>query len=118
MTPMRTDAADSVLEPIETVLSKTFLDKAVGELRATGFVTDEHAFAPYRETITHYVAEIRHALAARGVSMDLRAGFVANHPDAGYAYFIYDASRFASLDAAQSAVSAWLSALYEDNKNA
>jgi len=107
-----------VTEALEKVLSESFLDKASHALDSDGFVTDEHDFAPYRETIAEYVSQIQEALRQRGRATGLASGFVRNHPDAGYAYFIYDTARFDDLASAQDAVSRWLSELYVDNQNA
>jgi len=40
--------------------------------------------------------------------MQLGAGFLADHPMAGYAYFVFDEGRFETLKEASAAVSAWL----------
>ncbi|MGA7437274.1 MAG: hypothetical protein WBW32_03990 [Luteibacter sp.] len=98
-------------QPIETVLTDKFLEPALATLRADGFVTDEHDFSPYRETISEYVKEIQRALAERGFKRELSSGFV-NHSQAGYAYFIYDTSRFRTNDAAEKAVKSWLTKQY------
>ena len=106
------------LQPVGNVLSSCFLDNAVRELADRGFVTDEHDFAPYRETMAYYVRQIEQALRERGERFSLGAGEVTNHPDAGYAYFIYDTARFSGLAAAEKAVSSWLSEVYAANKEA
>jgi hypothetical protein len=107
-----------ILEPVDTVLSDAFLSQALRELETRGFVTDEHKFAPYRETITHYVTEIEDALRRRGHQISLRPGCLRNHPDAGYAYFIYDTSRFTDLGVAKASVSHWLTEIYKNNEYA
>lgn len=98
-------------QPKETVLKREFLEKAADALEEEGFVTDEHDFAPYRETIAEYYRDIQSALAERGYHFELLPGFV-QHRQAGYAYFIYDSHRFATLTDAQHAVSAWLNEQY------
>lgn len=100
-------------EPVASVLTDDFLTAARQALDAEGFVSDEHAFAPYRETVSTHVGAIQQALVARGFRGQLMPGYV-NHPQAGYAYFIYDADRFASSQEANQAVHAWLSQRYGD----
>lgn len=104
-----------VAEPKESVLQRDFLERAEKELTSIGFVTDEHSFAPYRETIAEHVEEISRALNGR---FDLRKGFVGNHPDAGYAYFIYDARRYPKIEDAETDVREWLSRQYAEEAEA
>lgn len=104
-----------VAEPIESVLNREFLDKAEQELKSSGFVTDEHSFAPYRETIAQYVEEISRALDGK---FNLRKGFVGNDPNAGYAHFIYDAHRYPNPHDAEVAVREWLGRKYADEDEA
>ncbi|MFC0717089.1 hypothetical protein [Luteimonas padinae] len=84
---------------------------AFSELKKVGFVCDEHDFAPYRETISHHVGRIEDALKKRGFSGALSPGFV-NHPEAGYAYYVYDTTKFADQKAADAAVQKWLTTRY------
>lgn len=106
------------LQPLDSFLTDAFLSHAADALAARGFVSDEHEFAPYRETITHYVRQIEQALRSRGMDVALGTGKVVDHPDAGYSYFIYDKGSFPDVAAAGAAVSRWLSALYADNTGA
>jgi hypothetical protein len=106
------------VQPLSTVLSKTFLEQASRALRTLGFVTDEHDFAPYRETIAFYVKDIEKALHAAGNPVPLEAGKVTNHPDAGYAYFIYDKSKFRNAADVETVVSKWLDDVYAENQDA
>lgn len=89
-----------------------FLDRALEELRRNGFVTDEHDFAPYRETITKFVPEIEARLRTRDPRISLQSGMIKNHPKAGYAYYIFDTSRFPGRADAERAISAWLDEAY------
>jgi len=100
-----------VAQPIEDFLSAEFVAQAAATLAACGFVTDEHDFAPYRETVSERVAAIQQALLDAGHTYELSPGFV-EHPEAGYAYFIYDTDRFTDRAAAHSAVLAWLDERY------
>ena len=100
-----------VAQPVEDFLTAAFVAQAATTLAASGFVTDEHDFAPYRETVSEHVDAIEQALRDAGHLYALLPGFV-EHPKAGYAYFIYDAERFADRDAANGAVLAWLDERY------
>lgn len=102
----------SYLEDL-TFLTPEFVRKAMVELERSGFVSDEHDFAPYRETMTENMALIEKALLDGGYrGGPIRAGFVDDHPQAGYAYFIYDEHRFPDRAAADAAVRRWLDARY------
>lgn len=100
-----------VAQPVEDFLNAEFVAQAAATLAASGFVTDEHDFAPYRETVSERVDAIQQALLDAGHPYELLPGFV-EHPEAGYAYFIYDAKRFTEQGAAGSAVLAWLDERY------
>ncbi|GLV23873.1 hypothetical protein TomTYG45_03150 [Sphingobium sp. TomTYG45] len=100
-----------VAQPVEDFLTAEFVAQAAATLAASGLVTDEHDFAPYRETVSERVEAIERALLAAGHHYELLPGFV-EHPQAGYAYFIYDAKRFTDREAADSAVLAWLDERY------
>ena len=95
-------------QPLDSFLNDKFLDRASDTLEADGFISDEHDFAPYRETVSTHMREIQRALGERGVEVKLNAGFVM-HNVAGYTYFIYDTDRFHDGSAARVAVSRWLS---------
>lgn len=100
-----------VAQPIEDFLNPTFVEQTANELAQSGFLTDEHSFAPYRETIgTHWKA-IESALHEAGHPVELMAGFL-KHPAAGFAYYIYDKNRFRDGNMAERAVTAWLDARY------
>ena len=98
-------------QPLDSVLTEDFLSSALSELKVAGFVCDEHDFAPYRETISRHVAKVEDALHSRGFSGKLSPGYV-NHPDAGYAYYIYDTTKFSRKEDADSAVRKWLTKRY------
>ncbi|MBB5766539.1 hypothetical protein [Xanthomonas euroxanthea] len=98
-------------QPVESVLTENFLSSAFSELKKVGFVCDEHDFAPYRETISQHVDQIEEALEKRGFSGELKPGYV-NHPQAGYAYYIYDITKFESQEVADAAVRNWLTTRY------
>jgi hypothetical protein len=98
-------------QSVETVLEPRFLEQAAHTLQSDGFVTDEHDFAPYRETIAAHYRAIEHALNEQGYAVHLGTGFL-QHPQAGYAYFIYDNVRFPTASHAERAVAAWLTEQY------
>lgn len=100
-----------VTQPLDEFLTPEFLAQAASALQGEGFISDEHAFAPYRETISTHVEAIQAALANAGHHFGLLPGYV-NHSQAGYAYFIYDADRFANGREAGRAVGRWLDRKY------
>ncbi|MCW2003090.1 hypothetical protein FHY30_001845 [Xanthomonas arboricola] len=100
-------------QPIETVLTADFLTAALIELTETGFITDEHSFTPYRETINVHFSAIQDALEQRGFKSNLLPGYL-NHPKAGYAYYVYDAEKFRTRQAAEIAINLWLTKRYSD----
>jgi hypothetical protein len=93
-------------QSLESFLTDEFLDQASDTLAADGFISDEHDFAPYRETISTHVESIQSALQDHGFDIELSAGFVKCKET--YAYFIYDTDRFTDSAAAKAAVSRWL----------
>ena len=99
-----------VAQPVSDFLTEAFVTRANEALMKLGFVTDEHSFAPYRETMNEHVGAIADALARAGHSRRLGAGYV-EHRQAGYAYFIYDEERFDARQA-QEAVRRWLDEQY------
>ncbi|MEO8713392.1 MAG: hypothetical protein ABI369_00110 [Acetobacteraceae bacterium] len=101
-----------VSQTVERVRDPAFLDSALEELRRSGFVTDEHDFAPYREAISTFAPEIEARLLERGTDIPLESGMIKNHPKAGYAYYIFDRNRFHSRADAERAISAWLDEAY------
>lgn len=100
-----------VAQPLKDFLNPAFVKATAKELAATGFVSDEHDFAPYRETLNTHFAEIEKALRKAGHPVSLLYGFV-KHSEAGYAFFIYDTDRFPDPKAAERAVTAWLDKRY------
>jgi hypothetical protein len=88
------------------------MQKTGQELELSGFVTDEHGFAPYREAIPKHARDIGIALHEHGWKMDVQSGFLSNHPAAGYSYFTYNPAKFGDSQAAQHAVSEWLDRKY------
>lgn len=98
-------------QPVESVMTETFLAAAMTTLQADGFVTDEHDFAPYRETICTHVEQIQKALIERGFEGELTPGFL-KHPQAGYAYYIYDTTHFDSRSMAEKSIDHWLTQQY------
>lgn len=102
-----------VAQSPDEFLDDEFLNSTAKELNHSGFVSDEHEFAPYRETIAEHVHIIEAALNNMGNNYKLSKGYL-NHPDAGYAYFIYDSAKFYDLDTAKRAVKSWLDNRYGD----
>lgn len=100
-----------VAQPLKDFLTPAFVKAMAKELAASGFVSDEHEFAPYRETISEHFGEIEKALRKAGHAVSLLPGFL-KHPDAGYAYYVYDTDRLRDSEAAKQAVTAWLDARY------
>lgn len=103
-----------VAQPLDEFLTPEFLEQAAAALRKDGFISDEHAFAPYRETVSTHVEAIQRALADHGERFDLLPSFV-KHPQAGYAYFIYDENRFPNGEQAAYAVGRWLDRKYRES---
>jgi hypothetical protein len=93
-------------------LTPDFIAQVKAELERTGFVTDEHKFAPYRETMVEHRDLIAARLEQAGFRGSIGTGFLNGHPQAGYAYYLYDEGRFASQDELDRAVKAWLDARY------
>ena len=100
-----------VAQALSSFMTPEFVRRTKIELEKTGFVSDEHEFAPYRETLSEHVEEIEQALHEVGFRGTLLSGFI-KHSEAGYAYFIYDQSRFGNPDEANAAVSHWLDIKY------
>lgn len=94
-------------QPLEEFLNNEFLEKTAAEIGDLGFLTDEHDFAPYRETLSVHLESIETALKEIGLEVELLPGFV-KHKAAGFAYFIYDSSRFEDSASASEAVLRWL----------
>jgi hypothetical protein len=103
----------AVEQPSEQFLNNGFLQKAKRELEKNGFISDEHDFAPYRDALSQHRKQIERELRKIGFGGHLAPGFVANHPDAGYAYYLYDTTRFHDQQEAESAVSRWLNRKYQ-----
>ncbi len=101
-----------VAQPLDEFLTEDFLAATEEALRRDGFVSDEHEFAPYRETISEHWIAIAEALRRRGGAFDIQPGFV-KHSQAGYAYFVFDQDRFVDREAADEAVTQWLDEKYE-----
>jgi hypothetical protein len=102
----------------ENFLNPGFLKKAKKELEKIGFISDEHDFAPYREALKEHCEEMERALRGIGFTGHLAPGFIANHPGAGYAYYVYDMNRFPDRREAEAAVSRWLDSRYQDEPQA
>ena len=77
-------------QPVETFLNDKFLNQALKTLKEDGFITDEHSFAPYRETINVHVGAIQRALRER-CSGQLT-------PDTGLSFFSATAGASPSLN--------------------
>lgn len=100
-----------VAQPLSEFLNDAFIIAAAKELGEQGFISDEHDFAPYRETMNEHVEAIEAALRKAGHDFKLEPGFVT-HPQAGFAYFIFDMQKFRQADAAKEAVTNWLDQRY------
>ena len=100
-----------VAQPLKEFMTPCFLDEVATNLSELGFVSDEHSFAAYRETLSTHYETIENALAVRGHEFRILPGFV-EHTRAGYAYFVYDSIRFKNYADAAAAVVAWLDKRY------
>ncbi len=101
-----------VAQPFSEFMTPEFIERTAKTLSDIGFVSDEHEFAPYRETLSEHVSKIEKALKKEGYDFTLSSGFIT-HPGAGYAYYIYDYDRFKSTGDAGKAVAAWLDKKYK-----
>lgn len=101
-----------VAQPLNDFMTPEFIEITGNTLLEIGFVSDEHDFAPYRETLTVHVSEIEKALKNNGYDLNLSGGFIKHH-EAGYAYYIYDSEKFSSITEADEAVTAWLDEKYK-----
>ena len=99
-------------------LNPGFLRKARKELERTGFVSDEHDFAPYGESLKDHCKEIERELRRLGFPGHLTPGVIKNHPTAGYAYYVYDSNRFHDRREAEAEISRWLYRRYRDELQA
>lgn len=102
-----------VAQPLKDFLTPEFIERTAKTLLDVGFVSDEHEFAPYRETLNVHVSEIQKSLHEMGYDLTLSSGYI-NHPEAGYAYYIYDYNKFDNLNEASEAVSTWLDEKYSE----
>ena len=102
----------------EHFLNPGFLRRAKKELEKLGFISDEHDFAPYGDALTEHFRKIERELRKTGFDGHLAPGFIANHPAAGYAYYVYDTSRFRDKSEAEAAVADWLERKYEGEAHA
>lgn len=102
-----------VAQPLSEFLNDAFVMAAAEELDKHGFVSDEHDFAPYRETMNEHVEAIEVALRNVGHDFELVPGFIM-HPQAGNAYFVYVEGKFSDPEAAKKAVTRWLDQRYAD----
>jgi len=75
----------AVADSPESFLTYRFLRKAKKEFEKTGFISDEHDFAPYGEALSEHLRETERELRKIGFGGHLAPGFIANHPTAGYA---------------------------------
>lgn len=95
---------------LSAFMTPLFIKRTAETLLDIGFVSDEHDFAPYRETISHHMAAIREALRKEGHEFNLLTGFIKH--EATYAYYIYDQDRFSEPSDAKQAISDWLDRKY------
>lgn len=100
-----------IAQPPSEFLTPDFIAAAANELAKCGFISDEHDFAPYRETIATHVTDIEAALREAGHDFRLVAGFL-KHPQAGFAYYIFDTNKLGE-DTAKKAVTNWLNQRYQ-----
>jgi hypothetical protein len=84
-----------------------FITGAKRTLETDGFVTDEHSFAPYRETIVEKYKEIEELLRQAGYNGGKLAKGYTKHRAAAYAYYVYDTKKFNGITA-KAAVLKWL----------
>lgn len=103
-----------VSQPLSDFMTDRFVKDVANTLSELGFVSDEHEFAPYRETMNTHAAEIELALKKAGYEFSLLSGFTM-HSDAGYAYYIYDRENFEDPAEAAEAVVRWLDGRYHKN---
>lgn len=93
-------------QPLSSFMTTDFIELTAETLLDVGFVSDEHEFAPYRETVVYHSAAINKELRKNGYEFNLMSGFVKHA--ATYAYYIYDKDKFKDADAAEQAVMNWL----------
>jgi hypothetical protein len=105
-------------QSLEDFLNPAFVRKAKRELEKSGFISDEHNFAPYGEALPEYCKQIERELRRIGFNGHLTPGFVKNHPTAGYAHYLYDTSRFRGKREAEAAVRQWLDRKYPEETQA
>jgi hypothetical protein len=90
-----------------------FLKQAKSELERRGFVTNEHRFAPYRDTLVEHVHEIEKELKDMGYRGTIKAGKL-KHKYTGTAFYLYDSTRYDESAAAQ-AVKKWIEEQYGED---
>jgi hypothetical protein len=90
-----------------------FIKQAKSALESDGFLTDEHAFAPYRETIFEHAQEIANLLQESGFRGGaIKAGQI-DHPYASKSYFLFDSVKLPG-QLARDAVKQWLDERYKE----
>lgn len=87
--------------------SDTFIRDAKRTLEAQGFVSNNHTFTPFGNTMNIHKAEIKDSLTKAGFKGGIEAAEVRN-PDGALTYFIYSTRTFDSKKKAINAVKAWL----------
>lgn len=97
-------------QALREFMTSHFIKRTAETLLEIGFVSDEHDFAPYRETISYHVSAINEELRKEGYKLNLLTGFLKH--EAAYAYYIYDEDRFSEPSDAEHAVSSWLDDKY------
>lgn len=103
-----------VAQPVESFLAEPFIHAALAALAEDGFISDEHEFAPYLETVSVHCEKIHRALRQHGYRGGmLQPGFI-RHDLAGCSYYIFDSHRFANPSEAAHAVQTWLDRKYGD----
>jgi hypothetical protein len=98
-------------------ITPEFLRQAKRELEKNGFLSDEHDFAPYRSALFDRCKAIERALRKTGFRGHLQAARLDNHPDAGYAYYLFDTDRLSAAEAKE-AVWRWLDRRYQGEAQA
>jgi hypothetical protein len=72
-------------------LSSDFVTQVGNTLAGLGFVTNEHIFTPYGDTICKNIGEIQKALSSQGNMVEIQAGSLSSV--FGTIYYIFDSEK-------------------------